>query len=266
MHKKFVFIFFIFISQFAKADTINISIFYPSAKFSLAKKDSISIDSISRILKNAESYNVIIDSYCDEDGSIKDNQQLAQNRCKAINDLFLLKGLDFKNIKCNIIGEIEEKHKNKKEQEKNFNRRSDIIISYVPKKALEKKKYEETSFTISESDLELGNKLVLKTINFKNGTADFLPTSEPALIDLLRIMRKYPNLEIEIGGHVCCSNDFEISRQRAFKVYIFLIKNGVKPYRMQYKGYGKTQPIVENDIEEADKKLNRRVEITILKK
>ena len=147
------------------------------------------------------------------------------------------------------------------EEDKIKNRRTDVVINYIPRQV----KTGNETFSFTEKDLVVGKKLVLPSINFVNGTADFLVTSYPSLLELLKVMKKYPSLEIEIGGHVCCSNNFPISEERAQNVYYYLKKNGVSEKRMKYKGYGKTQPIFEDDKEEEKAKFNRRVEVTILK-
>jgi outer membrane protein OmpA-like peptidoglycan-associated protein len=49
-------------------------------------------------------------------------------------------------------------------------------------------------------------------------------------------------------------------------VYEYLADNGIERERMTYKGYAGTKRLVEDEYTEADRTLNRRVEIKIVKK
>ena len=79
-------------------------------------------------------------------------------------------------------------------------------------------------------------------------------------------MKENLTLEIEIGGHVCCFNDMPLSVLRAQTVFKYLKKKGIDESRMTYKGYSRNKPVIEDDRHEADARVNRRVEITVLKK
>jgi len=117
--------------------------------------------------------------------------------------------------------------------------------------------------------------IVLKGLSFIGGR--HFPTREsmPELYRLVETMNKYPTLEIEIQGHICCDytrpdgmdNDTGepiLSKNRAKYVYDFLELNGIDPKRMTYVGLGSTQPKVFPEKTEEDQQANRRVEIKIL--
>ncbi|MEL7376369.1 MAG: OmpA family protein, partial [Bacteroidota bacterium] len=55
----------------------------------------------------------------------------------------------------------------------------------------------------------------------------------------------------------------QLSENRAKAVYDYLIGAGVSEDRLQYKGYGESQPIASNDTE-AGRAANRRTTFTIL--
>ena len=89
-------------------------------------------------------------------------------------------------------------------------------------------------------------------------------------------MQDNPDLKIEIQGHICCSpgpedgydpdtDDFRLSRNRAKEVYNYLVKNGIAPERMKYRGFGHSRPKVKETSPET-LQINRRVEIMILEK
>ena len=109
--------------------------------------------------------------------------------------------------------------------------------------------------------------LVLKGIFFD--VDDYRLRSESCyeLQQLLTFLRLNPEIQIEISGHTdnTGSNRYnaQLSENRAFEVYKYLFLNHIAKERMQYKGYGKEQPIAPNDTEEG-KAENRRTEIKIL--
>ena len=127
-------------------------------------------------------------------------------------------------------------------------------------------KKESFSSTSSVEDLEVGKTLILKNLNFEGGTDVLLPEAKPTLELLVKILKKNPTVEIEIGGHVCCANDMQLSVYRAQSVYKYLIRKGIDESRLTYKGYSRSKPIYEDDRSAFEARANRRVEITVLKK
>jgi outer membrane protein OmpA-like peptidoglycan-associated protein len=117
--------------------------------------------------------------------------------------------------------------------------------------------------------LEVGNKGVLNSLTFNQGKADL---HEAALRDLDRIaqaMKEIPTLEILFEGHTDNQGDFQLNLQlsedRVRNAKKYLISQGIQSERIQTKGWGQTRAIASNATEER-RKLNRRVEFTIIKK
>ena len=52
---------------------------------------------------------------------------------------------------------------------------------------------------------------------------------------------------------------------RAESVVRYLIEKGIDPHRIEYAGYGFTQPLASNDTDEG-RKTNRRVAFKVIKK
>ena len=103
-----------------------------------------------------------------------------------------------------------------------------------------------------------------------------MPESIPVLKELLQTMQQNPTLVIEIQGHICCeigpqegldneTGTRNLSVNRARVVYEYLIRNGISPQRLSYRGLGHRFPLFPDDTDE-HKLLNRRVEIKIIKK
>ncbi len=109
--------------------------------------------------------------------------------------------------------------------------------------------------------------IVLDHIHFENGAAQLTSESRFQIQDLADIMKKYPAMRIEIGGHTDNTGDaaanLELSKARADAVYQELIKDGVDASRMTAVGFGDTKPIASNDTEDGRQK-NRRTEFKIL--
>jgi outer membrane protein OmpA-like peptidoglycan-associated protein len=125
------------------------------------------------------------------------------------------------------------------------------------------------------SDLEVGQTLVLDGLNFYPGSHRTLPEAKPVLKKLLEIMNTNPSLKIEIQGHVCCgkkpdedgedeeTGKYNLSWTRAQFVYDHLLKNGIDPSRITYKGYAMMRPLVTPEVTIGDQIKNRRVEVMV---
>jgi OmpA-OmpF porin, OOP family len=120
---------------------------------------------------------------------------------------------------------------------------------------------------LTHLELEKNKIILLKNIYFDTDKADLLPRSNLELNKLLQIMIDNPNLKIEVRGHTDNQGRFEhnmaLSERRAQQVVDFLVLSGIAPTRMQSVGFGSTQPLISNDLEE-NRQLNRRVEFQIL--
>jgi len=117
--------------------------------------------------------------------------------------------------------------------------------------------------------IEVGNKVILNNIFFDTNKFDLKPESLAELQKLVDFLSVNPSLKIEISGHTDnVGNDQlnqTLSENRAKAVYQFLVDNKIDPARLQFKGYGKTQPIAGNDTDEGRSK-NRRTEFKIIAK
>ena len=131
--------------------------------------------------------------------------------------------------------------------------------------------YKEIDLIDQIKNLKIGEKLIIKNLNFYNNSGNVLPESKPVLEQLLDIMNKIPKLKIEIQGHICCqtldgSNKIEdIAKIRAYAVYNFLIFGGINPERLNYVSFKSSKPIYPiPEKTEEERIANRRVEIMIL--
>jgi outer membrane protein OmpA-like peptidoglycan-associated protein len=88
--------------------------------------------------------------------------------------------------------------------------------------------------------------------------------SEKVLIEMVKLMKNYADLKIEIQGHTDSTgtkeHNVKLSERRAQTVKSFLALYGVDSSRMTAKGFGPDQPVASNDTDEG-RALNRRVEL-----
>ena len=108
----------------------------------------------------------------------------------------------------------------------------------------------------------------LKNVFFVRGTSHIISSSFTELDRVVSMMKENPTVFIELSGHTDNRGDsnlnLKLSQQRAAKVKEYLVSKGIEKRRIVSKGYGSTRPKYSNKNEEA-RKLNRRVEFTILK-
>lgn len=116
--------------------------------------------------------------------------------------------------------------------------------------------------------IKVGTTVTLKTLQFERGHAELLPASYGELDKLAEFMKENPTIEIEISGHTDNQGDpklnVELSENRVKSTTDYLISKGIEKNRIKGKGYGGNKPIASNSREET-RKLNRRVEMTIIK-
>ena len=142
--------------------------------------------------------------------------------------------------------------------------------------------------TTDEQDLELSLGLSLGTSDFVKIRGLLMININPIYFDLnksfirkeaaielekvVRIMKKYPELTIELGSHTDSKApdkyNWALSERRAQSTLSWLIDRGVDASNISGKGYGETQLVnkCSNDVEcsEAAHQLNRRTEFVIL--
>jgi outer membrane protein OmpA-like peptidoglycan-associated protein len=109
--------------------------------------------------------------------------------------------------------------------------------------------------------------VILKNVFFETASAKLLPTSIAELDRLKVLLDENPTLRIQLNGHTDSegSEDYNktLSSNRAKAVYDYLIQKGIAANRLQFKGFGESQPIMTNETPEGRQE-NRRTEFEIL--
>ncbi|MGN6619378.1 MAG: OmpA family protein, partial [Ilyomonas sp.] len=90
--------------------------------------------------------------------------------------------------------------------------------------------------------------------------------SYPTLNDLVTVLNKYPDTNIEVQGHTdsvgSASYNQSLSEKRAGAVSDYLKSNGIASARITTKGFGESAPKYSNDTEDG-RAQNRRVDFLI---
>jgi OmpA-OmpF porin, OOP family len=106
----------------------------------------------------------------------------------------------------------------------------------------------------------------LNNIYFETNSYALDSRSTAELNKLLVFMKLNATTKLELSGHTDNigneADNLKLSGNRAQAVYDYLIKQGVDKTRLNFKGYGKSQPISLNTSEEGRAK-NRRLEVKV---
>lgn len=115
----------------------------------------------------------------------------------------------------------------------------------------------------------VGEGIVIEFTNeilFGFDQTDLKPAAIESLDNLVTILNKYPDTDIEIHGHTDSKGSVKynqtLSERRAGAVSDYLVSKNISAQRLTTLGFGEDQPKFENDTEEGRNK-NRRVEFAI---
>ncbi len=133
---------------------------------------------------------------------------------------------------------------------------------------LDNVKTEKISKNFELNMLKTGETITLKNIYFERASAVLLDESIPELEKIVSFMKNNPQIAIELAGYTSSEGkddyNLQLSRDRANSIKTWIVKHGINENRINAKGYGKENPVADNDTEEG-RKLNRRVEFKIVK-
>ncbi|MEE9349803.1 MAG: OmpA family protein [Flavobacteriaceae bacterium] len=262
----YIFVFFYITSSTAQNDTI--AVYYDIGKYKLTKQNKTIIQNQLEKLTDSIKYNVQIISSCDFLGSNTQNLELSSKRASIVKDLLFEKNnIIISSITQRGVGELDAGTIKKK---------SSGIINHRRTMLIFKKQSNYVFDAIASS--KPGETFVIKNIVFDPGRHFFKKRSIKVVKKLLNVLKKNPNLKIEISGHVCCGKDpndtidaydkdsetYNLSHNRAKHIYKYLVLKKIDSTRLKYKGYGFRKPLKFPELTAKDKLNNRRVEIKVL--
>ena len=136
-----------------------------------------------------------------------------------------------------------------------------LIGNYYDKQAKELAAIADVQKTDNGIIVTLKNEIL-----FDTGKSNLSVQAQKTLLDLNRVLKKYPENIIVVQGHTDSTGSLEYNNQlsveRAKAVYDFILANGLKTSALSYEGYGPKAPIADNSTAEGRAK-NRRVELKI---
>jgi outer membrane protein OmpA-like peptidoglycan-associated protein len=140
------------------------------------------------------------------------------------------------------------------------------VLSVIDEEALDP----VLSFGAEELKLALDaeGRVAVYGINFAVNEAFLQLGAEEVIKEFVKLLQVYPDLKIEIQGHTdntgSAEHNHQLSKRRADAVKQYMQLFGVDSSRMVSKGYGMTQPLADNGMEEG-RAQNRRVELVKIK-
>jgi outer membrane protein OmpA-like peptidoglycan-associated protein len=258
------------ISQ-AQEQTVH-SIYFETDVHELQPLQTEAVIKFLGIIDTTRLDNVSIYGYCDDVGKVDYNYKLSQKRANGVKDMLVKKGVKYKII-VKIEGKgkimIDEDLETNVPEARSKNRRVDIILNFKPI-VIEELNIPGIYTTIRKNAV-VGDRVYLNKLIFEQGSSSLTNSAKTELNTIVVLLKRYPKIHIEIQGHVCCTPNYhkeavdkdtkkrELSKNRAEKVYKYLVSRGISQTRMTHKGFGNTQPLGK------EVSLDRRVELVITK-
>ena len=134
----------------------------------------------------------------------------------------------------------------------------------------------ETATELKESDMAAADVNIIDAENknstlllvyFEVSSSNLTSTSRKDLDKLIVVLKKRPDVVIEISGHTCnvgeAAYNIMLSKQRAQSVKTYLTNKDIAVKRLNAEGYGAAKPVASNDTKEG-RVLNRRAELQLL--
>lgn len=242
------------------------SLYYTNDSYELTNEHHQLLDSLKG-LDNKELYDVHIKGYTNNIGSKEYNKELSRKRAENVhNELG-----EFTIISSMGYGELA--------SEAPDNRRVDVYIHlqefHIPEVnevVIHPIVKSDSIPILAEIDQpKIGDRVILKGIQFYPDQDVIMNESRNALEDLLQFLKKYPSVRFKLLGHICCGDKerphmdlrntrtgkTNLSEARAKSVYNYLLKHGISNRRMRYIGMAYRNPTGKGD------NFDRRVEIEI---
>lgn len=129
--------------------------------------------------------------------------------------------------------------------------------------------YTEIKRDLYLTPIELNEQITLNNVFFEKGKATLTSSSYSELDRIVSLMKKNPEIKIEIQGHTNNIGErqklIDLSKQRAESVKNYITSKGIPQNRISTLGNGPDKPIATNETPEGRNK-NQRVEFKIIEK
>lgn len=237
----------------------KVTLYFDTNSSELSKKE---MDKFNTFAKTKDLKVIKVIGFCDLRSSNKYNDSLALERANFVASLIRL-------TTFNSVFEVKSKGENFNQLKNlDLNRKVEIHFKIEKAAAIKINNDKDLSDVVAKS--KIGDKLVLKNLNFYDRTDVLYPESFKTREELLKVLKENPKLKIQIQGHICCSpgkDKEEIALKRCIGTVEYLVINGIDKSRLSYKSFDAEQPIYPiPEKNEEERKANRRVEILIVDK
>lgn len=113
----------------------------------------------------------------------------------------------------------------------------------------------------------VGKTFRLENIYYDLDKADIRPDAAIELDKLVQILKDNPGIRIELGSHTDSRAsdiyNLRLSQRRADAAINYLVNKGISAERLEARGYGESELIIENARTEAEHQENRRTEFKV---
>jgi OOP family OmpA-OmpF porin len=143
-----------------------------------------------------------------------------------------------------------------------YNKIEEMIVKHIPKEVIKEVVVDKYIVAVSN------DRLVLIGVNFAFDKSDLLPESYPVLDQSVKLLNDKPEINVEIEGYTDYVGTDEynqtLSVARAQTVKTYLASKGIPETRLTIVGYGKNNPVADNNTDEG-RRMNRRIVFKIVK-
>ena len=272
----FRFIFFIFFASnlsFSQPIKRHV-IYFETDKYEVIETEQNRLLFFVKNLDKSKIKKISIYGFCDDRGTNQYNLVLSKERAYSIKDILYETGVD-PGLITNVDGKGEILIKVIETENLNtirgLNRKVEINVEYKNTTTQKNKNFDEKGRQLPltlESNLMVGDNIILDKILFRTGHSYVLKESKEVLSNVAQILKEKSFLFFTIKGHVCCTSEGKdaidrktgkrnLSQERAKSIFYYLVKKGIDKKRMKYVGMKHKEPLGGNP------KFDRRVEIEI---
>jgi outer membrane protein OmpA-like peptidoglycan-associated protein len=122
--------------------------------------------------------------------------------------------------------------------------------------------------TIVLEQLVLERAIVLENIYYDLDKAEIRPDAAQELDKLVKILKDNPGIRIELSSHTDArasdAYNQDLSQRRAESAVEYIVSQGIDASRLEARGYGEQQLLIENAQTEEEHQVNRRTEFKVI--
>jgi len=114
----------------------------------------------------------------------------------------------------------------------------------------------------------VGKTFRLENIYYDLDKADIRPDAALELDKLVQILKDNPGIRIELGSHTDSRAsdiyNLRLSQRRADAAINYIVNKGISRERLEARGYGESELLIDNAKTEAEHQQNRRTEFKVI--